>query len=110
MKFILVQVALLLRELAKKARKKHKHGLYLKEEVYLTEQCVETYIGVLHEPGHDEAWIIAMDVPPTYSRVLEYGLRWPIERLFSDFKTRGFNLELRHANLSFAVISFDTYY
>jgi hypothetical protein len=80
-------------ELAKKARKKRKNGLYIKEEICLTGQLVETYIGILHEPGHDEAWIIAMDVPPTYYRVLEYGLRWPIESLFSNFKTRGINLE-----------------
>jgi len=80
-------------ELAKKAKKRRNHGLYLADPICLTKQLVETYIGILHEPGHDEAWIIAMDVPPTYHRVLEYGLRWPIESLFSDFKTRGFNLE-----------------
>ncbi len=37
--------------------------------------------------------MVAMDVPATYYRVLDYGLRWSIENLFSDFKTRGFNLE-----------------
>ncbi len=80
-------------ELAKKARKKRKHGLYLKDEVFLTEQLVETYIGILHEPGHEEAWIIAMDVPATYYRVRDYGRQRSIENLFSDFKTRGFDLE-----------------
>lgn len=56
----------------------------------------DSYVGCLHEPGHEEAWIIAMDVPPTKARVLDYGLRWGIEAMFSDFKTRGFNLEDTH--------------
>jgi hypothetical protein len=42
--------------------------------------------GVMEEP-----WIIAMDAPPTRARVLDYGLRWSIEAMFSDSKTRGFN-------------------
>ena len=43
--------------------------------------------------GHPEPWIIAMsDAPSTY-RALDYGMRWGIEAMFSDFKTRGFNLE-----------------
>jgi hypothetical protein len=33
---------------------------------------------------------------PTRARVLDYGTRWPIESVFSDFKTRGFNLEQSH--------------
>jgi hypothetical protein len=28
--------------------------------------------------------------------MLDYGTRWPIESLFSDFKIRGFNLERSH--------------
>jgi hypothetical protein len=28
--------------------------------------------------------------------VLDYGLRWSIESMFSDFKTRGFGLEETH--------------
>ena len=54
---------------------------------------VPTAIGVLHEAGHPEPWIIAMDCPPTRAAVLDYGARWAIEPMFSDFKTRGFRLE-----------------
>jgi len=60
-----------------------------------------TNIGILHESGHDEAWIIAMDCLPTRMAVLDYGFRWAIEPTFSDFKGRGFELEdsqLKHAD------------
>jgi hypothetical protein len=59
----------------------------------LFESGVPTPIGVLHEAGHAEPWIIAMDCLPTKARVLDYGLRWGIEPMFSDFKSRGFGLE-----------------
>lgn len=55
--------------------------------------AVPTNIGVLHESGHEEAWIVAMDCLPTRKSVLDYGLRWGIEPMFSDFKSRGFGLE-----------------
>lgn len=57
---------------------------------------VVTNIGVLHEKGHDEPWIIAMDSIPSKIKVLDYGLRWSIESMFSDMKTRGFGLEDTH--------------
>jgi len=60
-----------------------------------------TYVGVLHEPGHKEAWYIAMDSPPTEYKTLDYGMRWRIENMFSDFKSRGFSLmqtQLRFAD------------
>jgi hypothetical protein len=57
---------------------------------------VPTSIGVLHEAGHKEPWIIAMDCLPTEAAVRDYGSRWAIEPLFSDFKTRGFGLEDTH--------------
>lgn len=66
----------------------------------LFESGIETNIGVWHESGHEEPWIIAMDCPPTPAAVRDYGLRWGIEPMFSDFKTRGFGLEdtqLRYA-------------
>ena len=47
-------------------------------------------IGALHEPGHQEPWIIAMDDAPGKYTVLDYGMRWGIEAMFSDFKSRGF--------------------
>lgn len=53
---------------------------------------VVTNIGVLHEDGHKEPWIIAMNVTPSEYRVLDYGMRWGIEAMFSDFKTRGFGI------------------
>ncbi len=53
---------------------------------------VITNIGTLHEKGHKEAWIIAMDAKPSRYTVLDYGMRWGIETMFSDFKSRGFGL------------------
>jgi hypothetical protein len=53
---------------------------------------VVTNIGVLHETGHKEPWIIAMDANPSRYTVLDYGMRWGIENMFSDFKSRGFGL------------------
>jgi hypothetical protein len=53
---------------------------------------VTTGIGVLHEAGHREPWIIAMRARPGKHTVLDYGLRWGIEAMFSDFKSRGFGL------------------
>jgi hypothetical protein len=61
---------------------------------------VTTNVGVVHDRGHDAAWI-AMDCTPTRARVLDYGMRWGIESLFSDLKSRGFDLSsshLRHAD------------
>ena len=48
---------------------------------------------MIHEEGHPEPWIIAMSQTPTPHRAFDYGLRWGIEAMFSDFKTRGFGLE-----------------
>lgn len=59
----------------------------------LFQDGVETNIGIWHEAGHEEAWIIAMDCLPTAATIRDYGLRWGIEPMFSDFKTRGFGLE-----------------
>ena len=62
---------------------------------------VITNLGILHEDGHPEPWIIAMDVAPTRASVLDYAARWAIEPMFSDLKGRGFNLEdsqLQHAD------------
>jgi hypothetical protein len=53
---------------------------------------IVTNIGVLHEKGHKEPWIIAMDANPGRYTVLDYGMRWGIENMFSDFKSRGFGL------------------
>src|SRR3954453_23939926 len=58
-------------------------------------------IGILHEKSHPEPGIIAMSEPPSQGRVLDYGMRWGIEPLFSDFKSRGFGItktQLKHAH------------
>ncbi|MER2543778.1 MAG: hypothetical protein ABTS16_10080, partial [Candidatus Accumulibacter phosphatis] len=65
-------------------------------QVTLFAEGVPTAIGILQEPGHPEPWIIAMDCPPTRARVLDYGLRWGIEPMFSDLKSRGFELAESH--------------
>jgi len=68
-------------------------GLALKALVKARLGKAETNIGYLHEKGHDEAWYIAMDAIPTKTTILDYGLRWSCEAMFSDLKTRGFRLE-----------------
>ncbi len=68
-------------------------GERLLNDVTLTEKHAATHVAMVHEPGHPEPWMIAMSQMPTPYRVLDYGLRWGIEAMFSDAKTRGFNLE-----------------
>lgn len=71
------------------------------ENVRLGEKGPLINVGILHEAGHPEAWYIAMDAKPSVGRTLDYGLRWGIEALFSDLKTRGFSVtktQLRHAD------------
>lgn len=57
---------------------------------------VVTNIGIVHDNGHKEPWIIAMDCSPSRYKTLDYGLRWGIESMFSDFKSRGFGLMQSH--------------
>jgi hypothetical protein len=67
----------------------------------LNESGVKTHIGILHEKGHKEPWIIAMSDTPSKGKVLDYGMRWGIEPMFSDFKSRGFGItktQLQHTN------------
>jgi Transposase DDE domain len=61
--------------------------------VELTAKRVRTNIGMVHEDGHPEPWFIAMSDAPTTAKTFDYGLRWGIEAMFSDFKSRGFGLE-----------------
>ena len=68
-------------------------GEHMLNDVELTEKRARTNIAMLHEEGHPEPWIIALSDPPTTWRAYDYGLRWGIEAMFSDYKTRGFNLE-----------------
>jgi hypothetical protein len=74
-------------------------GQHLLSGIELTGKRVATNVAMVHEPGHPEPWIIALSEPPTVHRALDYGLRWGVEAMFSDFTTRGFGLEdsrLRH--------------
>lgn len=64
--------------------------------VKLAGSDVETNVGFLHEAGHPEPWFIAMNAAPSRTTVLDYGLRWGIETLFADYKSRGFGLESTH--------------
>ena len=61
--------------------------------VELTHRRATTNIGIIHDPGHDEPWFIAMSDKPGYLTTLDYAARWGIEPMFSDFKSRGFGLE-----------------
>jgi hypothetical protein len=78
-----------------------KDRVYSLENVELTGRRAPTHIGIIHDPGHAEPWIIAMSEQPGYLRTLEYADRWGIEPMFSDFKSRGFGIEdtqLRYAD------------
>lgn len=68
-------------------------GLFALEDVHLTAKKATTNLGVMHDPGHAEPWIIAMSVKPGYLKTLEYSARWAIEPMLSDFKSRGFGVE-----------------
>src|SRR3954452_14338043 len=75
--------------------------VYYLENVELTGRRARTHIGIIHDPGHAEPWIIAMSEQPGYLRTLEYSQRWGSEPMFSDFKSRGFGIEntqLRYAD------------
>ncbi len=64
--------------------------------VQFNEHIVSTNIGIIHEAGHKEPWIIAMDAQPSDATTLDYGMRWGIESLFSDIKSRGFSITQTH--------------
>lgn len=66
------------------------------KDVCLTHVHQQTHIGVIHEQGYKEAWIIAMNKAPSFYTTFDYGMRWSIEPMFSDFKSRGFGLTSTH--------------
>src|SRR3954467_15927511 len=68
-------------------------GEHLLSDVELTRQLAPTHLGVVGGAGPPEPGSSALSQPPSVHRALDYGLRWGIEAMFSDFKTRGFNLE-----------------
>jgi hypothetical protein len=53
--------------------------LFYLEDVELTGKRARTHIGILHDPGHAEPWIIAMSEKPGYLATLEYSDRWGID-------------------------------
>lgn len=55
-----------------------------------------TNIGVLYEEGYPEPWFIAMNCRPSEYKTRDYGMRWGIEAMFSDFKSRGFGITDSH--------------
>ena len=59
---------------------------------------ITTNIGIIWEKenGHKEPWFIAMEYNPSKHRTLDYGMRWGIECMFSDFKSRGFSITKTH--------------
>ena len=66
------------------------------EDATITSLREQTNIAIIHEEGHEEAWIIAMNQKPDFYKALDDGMRWSTEAMFSDFKTRGFGLEDTH--------------
>ncbi len=68
-------------------------GEHLLTGIEFTGKCVRTNVAMVHEAGHPEPWIIALSQAPSVHKAFDYGLRWGIEAMFSDFKSRGFGLE-----------------
>lgn len=69
-----------------------KKKISILKDAELNDTGIKTNIGILHEAGHKEAWIIAMECLPNQGKILDYGMRWSIEAMFSDTKSRGFNI------------------
>src|ERR687898_276077 len=61
-----------------------KDRVHYLEDVELTGRRARTHIGIIHDPGHAEPWIIAMSEKPGYLRTLEYSARWAIEIVFTQ--------------------------
>jgi hypothetical protein len=74
------------------AMEAHRKGMTSLHKASFHNTEVITNIGILHEEGHPEPWFIAMDATPSRETVLDYGKRWSIEAMFSDFKSRGFSI------------------
>jgi hypothetical protein len=74
-------------------------GQHMLTGIELTAKRVITNVAMVHEAGHPEPWIIALSEAPSVHRAFDYGLRWGIEAMFSDFKTRGFGIEDSHIRI-----------
>ena len=60
---------------------------------WLFNEGVPTNLAIGQGPGHPEPGIIAMNDPPHRATVHDDVCRWGIEPMFSDFKSRAFQLE-----------------
>ena len=58
----------------------------------LGDSSIKTSIYMIKEDKKADPWIIAMNGEPTREKALQYGKRWGIEPMFSDLKSRGFNI------------------
>jgi hypothetical protein len=66
----------------------------------ITHKRIHTNLGIIHEEDHPQSWIIAMSAQANDYKTLDYGMRWGIEAMFSDFKSRGFSLESSQMKLA----------
>ena len=78
------------------AQNAYNMGMRSMENATFNKSEITTNIGILHEEGHPEPWFIVMDCAPHAYKTLDYGLRWGIESMFSDFKSRGFGITQSH--------------
>ena len=63
------------------------------ENVQLGNSPIRISMFTLADPNDKDDCILVMNGKPTRTRALQYGKRWGIEAMFSDLKTRGFNIE-----------------
>ena len=64
----------------------------LSKQIEMDLRMRETSLQLPHIKG---LWY-ALDGRPTTARVGDYGMRWGIKALFSDFKSRGFSITTTH--------------
>jgi len=72
---------------------KMKYREFFDSRATLFASGIPVSIGWVWDDGHKEGWAICMDCHPDRETTMEYSKRWGIETMFSDFKSRGFDLE-----------------
>ena len=73
--------------------RRHPNGGFFDGSATIYASATPTGVAWIWDQGHKEGWAIAMDCKPTRAAALDYGCRWGIETMFSDFKSRGFDLQ-----------------
>ena len=63
------------------------------EGARLVNTSIRVSMITIEDAKADEPWILVTSDQPSRARALTYGKRWGIEAMFSDLKTRGFNIE-----------------